>query len=112
MTLLEKMRDSLELVDVSNSSGSPMAIRRRSAAEAYALRSVLQSSRYSCSESSSWRVDSKRCWKWLKILMTSPRSIRGADAGSLSRCWQQPNRQLLFPPQKPFEADDSESYSR
>src|ERR1700712_1467784 len=112
MTLLEKILDSRELVEVSSSSGSPMASRRRSAAEAYVLRSCLQSSRYSCSESSSWRVDSKRCWKWLKILMTSPRSIRGADAGSVSGCWQQPDIQLLFTPQNPFKAYRPESYSR
>src|ERR1700712_4591020 len=101
MTLLEKILDSRELVDVSSDSGSPMAIRRRSAAEAYVLRSCLQSSRYSCSESSSWRVDSKRCWKWLKILMTSPRSIRRAGGGSSVDVGCSLITQRTFTPQKP-----------
>jgi hypothetical protein len=32
-----------------------------------------------------------------KILMTSPRSIRGADAGSVSRCWHATGWPLLLP---------------
>ncbi len=63
-------------------------------------------------ENSSWRVDSKRCWKWLKILMTSPRSIRGADAGSVSRCWQATEYAVAVYPPEHLQGINPESYSR